>query len=368
MARMPRAAHDGSMATYHNATSDGFPFTRHMERCTIVLPEYRVLFVPVPKSAWTSVLRLLLRPAGLTSESFRAAEKPEVTLATAIHATYVWRRAGLSLDSLPDDVRHRAFTEDGWFRFSVVRDPATRLWSAWQSKLLLREPWFTDAFSGQPWFPRVPQNPDDVVEDFRVFVAAVREHAWQADVRDKHWAPQHLLLDRIPLTHVGHVERLGETRDALRAHLGDHAELIGSLAQDNQTPLPYSPALYDASTAAAVGELFSRDFAQFGYAPVEASTDATALATWERDVVGALPALHEIIARHDRIGAYYRRVRKVRVRSQAQARRVQQLEHTLAERTRQRNQLRSQLDQRDRSWSWRLTKPLRVVGRLGRRN
>jgi hypothetical protein len=332
-----------------------------------VLPEYRVLFVPVPKSAWTSMLRLLLTPAGLTPDSFLSCEKPEVTLATAIHATYVWRRAGRTLGSVSDDVRDRALTEDGWFRFSVVRDPATRLWSAWQSKLLLREPWFTYTFSDQPWFPRVPHTPDDVLEDFRVFVASVREQAWHGKVRDKHWAPQHLFVDRMPLNHVGHVERIGETRDAIRRHLGTDAELIGPLAHDNRTPLPYSPALYDASTASAAGELFGRDFARFGYAPVEASTDAEALATWERHVVSALPALREIIARHERLGAYHRRLRKVRVRSQAQDHRVQELEQKLAERTRQRDRLRRELDARNRSRSWRLTKPLRAWGvRRGR--
>ena len=126
------------MVTQHDATGAGFPFTRHLERSTIVLPEYRVLFVPVPKSAWTSMLRLLLRPAGLTPESFVTSDKPEVTLAMAIHDSRVWRRAGRALMSVPADVRDRALTEDGWFRFSVVRDPATRLWSAWQSTLRLR--------------------------------------------------------------------------------------------------------------------------------------------------------------------------------------------------------------------------------------
>ena len=358
---------EASLTGAEHDTTDGFPFTRHVERCTIVLPKYRVLFVPVPKSAWTSVLRLLLRPAGLTSESFASCEKPEVTLATTIHATYVWRRAGLTLDSLPDDVRDRAFTEDGWFRFSVVRDPATRLWSAWQSKLLLREPWFADAFRGQPWFPRVPGTPDDVLEDFRAFVASVREQAWNDAVRDKHWAPQHLLVDRIPLNHVGHVERLGETRDALRAHLGTRAELIEPLTQDNRTPLPFVPALYDATTASAAAALVGTDFARFGYDPVESSTDAEALANWEGHVASALPAVREIILRHERLGAYYRRLRKVRVRSQAQDLRVQELEQKLAERTRQRDRLRGELQERDRSRSWRLTKPLRSWGSVARR-
>ena len=354
------------MTQQHDA--DGFPFTQHMERCTIVLPEYRVLFVPVPKSAWTSVLRLLLGPAGLTPQSFLDTTKPEVTLATAIHATYVWRRAGLALGSVPDDVRDRALTEDGWFRFSVVRDPATRLWSAWQSKLLLREPWFANVFGGQPWFPRVPSTPDDVLEDFGRFVAALRQQAWHDAVRDKHWAPQHLLVDRIPLTHVGRLESLAETYDALRAHLGPHAEATGPLSHDNRALLPYSPALYDASTTSAVRELFGTDFATFEYTPVDVSNDAEALATWKRHVDDALPAVREIIARHERLGAYHRLLGRVRAQSKARDRRVQDLEQELNARTQERDHLRRQLDARDGSWSWRITAPLRAVRRLGRRD
>ena len=346
---------------------DDFPFNRHMERCTIVLRQHRLLFVPVPKSGWTSVLRLLLPAAGLAPEDFQSCEKPEVTLATAIHATYVWRRAGLSLDSLSGEDRQEALTADGWLRFSVVRDPATRLWSAWQSKVLLREPWFTESFGDQPWFPRVPRTPEDVVQDFRLFVAAVREQWRHDEVQDKHWAPQHLIVDRIPLNYVGRVERLEETREVIRAHLGAHADIVGPMAHDNRTPLPYSPALYDASTLSAVGEAFGRDFGRFGYPPIEASTDAEALASWERQVASALPAVREIIARHERIGAYYRRLRKVRERSQAQGQRVLELEQKLAERTRQRDQLRSRLAARDASLSWRLTKPLRARGGRGRR-
>ena len=358
----------GAGVTQHHARMDSFPFSKDMERCTIVLPEHRVLFVPVPKAAWTSILRMLLRPAGLTPEMFSTSYKPEVTLDMAIHDKRVWGQAGRTLESLPDEVRVRALTEDGWFRFSVVRDPATRLWSAWQCKLLLREPSFVNKFGDQPWFPRVPQTPHDVLEDFRRFVESVREQARHQRVPDKHWAPQHLLVERIPLTHVGQVERLSETYDSLRAHLGSRADLTGSLTHDNRAPLPYSPALYDGATAAAVRTLYGEDFARFGYAPVDGSTDAEALAAWERHVDEALPALRELIARHERLGAYHRRLGAIRAQSKARSRRNQELKHKLAARTRQRDKLRRQLDARDRSWSWRLTKPLRAARRLRRRD
>ena len=49
--------------------------------------------------------------------------------------------------------RERLLAEDGWLRFSLVRDPAPRLWSGWQSKLLLREPRFVDDFARRAVVP-----------------------------------------------------------------------------------------------------------------------------------------------------------------------------------------------------------------------
>ena len=56
-----------------------------------------------------------------------------------------------------------------WFVFAVVRHPTARLFSAWQSKLLLREPWWVDQYGERPWFPRVPSTATSCVEDLSRF-------------------------------------------------------------------------------------------------------------------------------------------------------------------------------------------------------
>ncbi len=49
------------------------------------------------------------------------------------------------------EARHAIVHDDSWLRFTTLRDPNTRLWCAWRSKLLLREPGFVGRFGGEPW-------------------------------------------------------------------------------------------------------------------------------------------------------------------------------------------------------------------------
>ncbi|MGH8866821.1 MAG: sulfotransferase family 2 domain-containing protein [Actinomycetes bacterium] len=386
------------------------PYDRHMERGTVVLREHKVLYVPVPKSGWTSMLWLLAPRAGLTPEQFATSAKPEVTLSMAVHDMTVWLRAGLLLESLDASAREQVLTDDGWFRFAVVRDPATRLWSAWQSKLLMREPYYLRVFGDQPWFPRVPETAEDVLEDFRAFTVALAAHAWADDVTDKHWAPQHMLVERLPLNHVGRVESLQDTVDALHAHLGDDAASMRDLPRDNRALLPYSPAIYDEATAGTVRGLFERDYKQYGYDEVVAGDDADTLAAWRSEVADRLSTVREVIARHERLAAFHtvsqkqraslnktldRQTQKLDRKSQqldrksqqldrqrkqteqleqrlhkrlhAERQRVAGLESDLQRVTAQRNRLRRRLDALRSSTSWRATRPLRSLGRLRRR-
>ena len=180
-------------------------FPNHIEQRTIVLTEQRVLYLPVPKSGWTTIGWLLAELAGLRSELFEHSILPGVSTSLTIHDMRLWG-PGHRLGDYERKERERILSEDGWFRFSVVRDPAPRLWSGWQSKLLLREPRFFEMFGQEPWFPRIPERPEDLVDDFRRFAAAVSA----GEAEDVHWAIQSELVDHLPIDHVGRLEKLDE--------------------------------------------------------------------------------------------------------------------------------------------------------------
>src|SRR5215218_10229204 len=66
------------------------PFTRHVLHRTVVLPELRALFVPVPKAGCTTVLWRLAALAGIEPETFQRSTLPEVSAALTVHDTSLW--------------------------------------------------------------------------------------------------------------------------------------------------------------------------------------------------------------------------------------------------------------------------------------
>jgi Sulfotransferase family len=299
----------GAMATSVGAAPR---FARHVLERTVVLPRHRVLFLPMPKAACTNVLWTLAGLAGLPEERFDESPLPEVSPALTVHDMNAWPDEH-RLIRYDEPERERLLAEDGWLRFTLVRDPAPRLWSGWQSKLLLREPRFVDDFGDAPWFPRVPWAPREILDDFRAFVAALGG----GEGEDVHWSVQHDLAGQLPLTHVGRVERLEETLALLAAHAGAD---LRSGRHENRSPLPLPPGLYDEQSAAILRKRHRADYAAYGYAPPVAGGD---LAAWEAEVEPLLPLLRTSIDEHARLGQLHRVAQRRRGRVQSAEERLE---------------------------------------------
>jgi hypothetical protein len=124
---------------------------------TYVLARYKTVYVSVPKAACTSLKWLVAELQGEDSERFHRSLSREVGRAMTIHRRDLWRHTPM-LHELPDEELAAISPDDGWFVFAVVRHPSARVWAAWQSKFLLREPRWIDEFSGAPWLPRAPSR------------------------------------------------------------------------------------------------------------------------------------------------------------------------------------------------------------------
>ena len=280
------------------------PHARHVEQRTVVLPDLRVVYLPMPKAGCTTILWLLAELGGVPVHTFDRAAWPGVSPALLIHDTGLWG-SGRFLGDYEGEERERVLTEEGWFRFTVVRDPIPRLWSAWQSKLLLREPRFLATFGEEPWFPQLPLRPTDLIADFRKFVGAVAEGA----AVDVHWAVQHDLADQLPLGHVGRLERVGETMELLRNHVRVDT-WPKERGRDNRTPLSLPPHAYDETAAALANEHYRADLENYGYEPARATEDGAAADDWERAVEPLLPVLRDTIDKHARIGQLHQVARR----------------------------------------------------------
>jgi hypothetical protein len=258
-----------------------------------------VLYVPVPRSGSTAVLWALAASEGLADEHFHESAKLEVTRALTVHDLTRWgdgrRLIGRSERELEQILR-----SDEWLRFTVVREPVRRLWSAWVTKLLLRDPRFVAAFGGGDWFPRSVADGHEVVAAFRRFVALLsdRPAAWH----DPHWSGQVELaaIDEIPYRVVARMEELPASLGPVDAHLREHGREAPCLGWKNASILPFTRGLLDVETADACAAWTARDRIVIGYPSVAAGDVPDE--EWIAAADAALPAIRAAAERNERIG------------------------------------------------------------------
>jgi hypothetical protein len=231
------------------------------------MPDYKAVYVSTPKAACTTLKWLVADLQGERPEQFHASLSQEVTRSMCIHRRSMWRRTP-TLHELSDEALEAISPENGWFVYAVVRHPAARLWSGWQSKFLLREPRWQQLFGEEPWYPRVPKSTDDVVEDFRRFALSVGENPKQPVMRDRHFRPQHRLIKAgsMPYTRIYDTPEIPQLLDDLDAHLrrqGWTGEL--SLAPSNETPLSPLARAFTPDVTEAISSVYRADFERLGY-------------------------------------------------------------------------------------------------------
>ncbi len=276
----------------------------------MVLDKWKVIYVVTPKLMGTSMLWMM---AGLQNEDparyVAHCRAPEVTRALAVHDPAIWQQWFRPLHLLPADEIEQVTSEDGWFRLGWTRHPVDRLWSAWQSKLLLREPLFVEWYGTEQWFPRTPKELPEgaaalgaIAEDFERFVAALAQDP-QLLTADRHWAPQSYLLrpEVFPYSEIGRIEAAAATLGRLERHLqaqGWRGTL--DLKRLNATLLPRA-VIRDPTLLRLIEKIYTDDMTAFGYEPANVgyppSADAGAV---------AVQALAELVERHERIGDLHR--------------------------------------------------------------
>jgi hypothetical protein len=233
------------------------------------MPRWKAMYVSVNKAACTALKWLVADIQEESRERFHRSLSREVSRTMTIHRRSLWQNTPMA-KWMTDDELAAISPADGWFVFGVVRHPTARLFSAWQSKLLLREPWWwVDEFGDESWFPRVPASGDEVVEDFVRFVRAIAQNPELRVFRNRHFAPQHGLLavDRMDYTRIYRTSEVPQLLSDFERHLraeGWQGEPL-ELARANETPLKPIPSLFTPEVLEASRELYGKDFKKFGY-------------------------------------------------------------------------------------------------------
>ena len=235
-------------------------------RRAYVIPELKLLYISLAKNACTSIKWLMAELAGEDLESLVPAAGYYPNREAGIHDRYAWRKTP-RLHELPDGMRATISPENGWMIFTVLRDPRSRLFSAWENKYLLRNPAYWRKVD-RPWAPRVPTEPQHVIDDFAKFVFAIADDPdHEVFQSDAHFRAQTFLLQEyaVPYSHLYDISELSTMVDDLTVHVRAHGYTGDvALGNSNDTPLPANREVFGGGVREAIEKLYADDFDRFG--------------------------------------------------------------------------------------------------------
>lgn len=224
-----------------------------------VIEGAKVLYTKASKSACTTMLWTIIELDGRDPADLPFATRPSVMRSQVVHDASI--HPVPTIDQVSPELRHEALTSPEWMRLGIIRDPYARLYSAWESRILLDNPGQWQTFP-QPALVRVDGRLD-VTASFRSFVAAMSEHRgiWQAD---PHFAQQvHVLaLDEIDYTDLVPTSKLNE----LFARLSERVGRPITPRKSNEGLSIRPEQAYDEATAHLAENLYDLDLDRLGFA------------------------------------------------------------------------------------------------------
>jgi hypothetical protein len=236
-----------------------------------LLPDYRLLYIAVPKAACTRVRMTLIELMQL-GRNFDRDVNARLLSDREVHAR---RFSGLpGVHQIGVVAFHRLVTDPRALRFSFVRNPYERLISCW-----------ADKFQNQPLSPsnkdnkfiqvylrkrlnvdaNLPAGQDKVLSfpDFVTFATATASHRV-----DPHWQLQSDIIDipGIRLDLVGRVESFERDFARVLDHVGVKGGLRARLCQPlNVSRRSQCVDYFNSELASRVYEAYERDFETFHY-------------------------------------------------------------------------------------------------------
>lgn len=240
----------------------------------------RYMYVQVPKAACTQVLEIMRIIENAPPMKVLTHELWESRRDMFIHAPS--NRPLPSLVDLDNRTQREVLESPNFFRMTVVRNPYTRLVSAWRNKILLCEPIVRDEYVRLKG--GLPDMHHKSLVTFSEFVTYLESNC-DLNNCDPHWRRQvdQIFFPALNLSHVVKLEHLGE---GLR-RFGQHVNLPDSLvASGKNISIPVGSVTYTQELADRVYALYQSDFETLEY-------DRDSWRTGSKGINGRAPALWE---------------------------------------------------------------------------
>ena len=217
------------------------------------------MYLRVPKAACTAMAELLRTVENAPPIKLFVSEAFETRRDMFIHSR--WNAPLPSLVDLDNRTQREVLESRDFLRMTVVRNPYTRLVSAWKNKILVCEPSVKREYlqiKGS-----LPTLREKSLVSFTEFVEYVET---RCDLRicDSHWRRQvdHTFFPAMNFSYVGTLEDFAEVLRRFEVHLGLSEPLV--LHRKNES-ISFGLNPYTQELADKVHALYRQDFEVFGY-------------------------------------------------------------------------------------------------------
>jgi hypothetical protein len=220
----------------------------------------RFVYVEVPKAACTAMKVLFREVYGSAPLKLFNPLRRETCRNMFVHA-----RENVPLPpltALEENDQRDLLEAPDVLRFTIVRNPYTRLVSAWRSKVFLCEPGVEDVYTAVRGVePAIGRKYPIGFAEFVAYIEGRINEVW-----DGHWRRQVDLTfpKGLAFTHVGKTENLGATSSILGRHL-KHRQTI-TIPRSNKGFIKPA-AQYSEELARRIYALYEEDFTHFDYDP-----------------------------------------------------------------------------------------------------
>lgn len=266
---------------------------------------HKIFYVSTPKVACTTLKWWFAALEGKVQALREVTDSAESDPDLIIHGPN-FQRLAPDVTGLSPDVLEDVLSSDSYFRFAVVRNPFKRIFSAWQSKLLLQESLQVGPYRESAFLHYPIRDERDVAAAFESFL----EHLVCNEAPtfwDVHWTPQVECLrpELINYSAVIKIEEAAELTKALAAWTSNTISNPFAGRRRNESLIPYLPSFITPRSAEIIANLYAKDFEVFGYDKTPPESKETFSAE-QLDV--AVNAINFVRARHHRLGERNARV------------------------------------------------------------
>ena len=305
---------------------------------------HKLIYVATPKVACTTIKWWFASLEGCADkirENF--SESSETDPELLIHD--IFYQVAPYLTGLPLLNYTNFFGSDDYFTFALVRNPYNRIFSAWQSKLLLQEPLQASPYLECPFYHLPINTAADIRDAFECFLEHLSENE-SPTYWDYHWTPQKDLLrpDLIPYSKLAKIEECEELRQALKTWLGPDIPGLFEGGRTNESLIPYLPELVTERSRELIRTLYANDFETFGYD----TCPPTGKSSLSEDQYGVIiKAIKLIRARHQRFAERNRQILDLKQAIDERDGQMSDLKQTVDERDGQISDLKQAVEERD---------------------